>query len=131
MGDAATNVADQAVSEGTFVLASAAENKQALAPPGETYTAFTGELIELFQNGVPGGPELLDLNVIYKRVDEKPCVRNRDRRPRSATGIPRATWHWFATEPGRTHRLRNQLRLRGSSAYSQETPLACSATVMS
>jgi Tol biopolymer transport system component len=68
MGDSTVAVADQAFISGTFLLASAPENSPALAPPGEKYTAFTGALIELLTCGCEGGPELLDLDTIYRHV---------------------------------------------------------------
>lgn len=36
---------------GTFVLTATSETRTALAPPGETYTAFTGELIGALEKG--------------------------------------------------------------------------------
>lgn len=53
---------------GTYTLTSAPANAVALAPAGATYTAFTGELLQLLRTGVPGGPELLTLNEIYRRL---------------------------------------------------------------
>ena len=53
---------------GTYTLTSAPANAVALAPQGAPYTAFTGELLQLLQWGVPGGPELLTLNEIYRRL---------------------------------------------------------------
>ncbi len=54
--------------EGTFLLAAAAENAVALSPPGEPFTAFTGELIRLIKDGVLEGGEFLDLDTIYQRL---------------------------------------------------------------
>ncbi|MFC6016637.1 caspase domain-containing protein [Plantactinospora solaniradicis] len=54
--------------EGTYVLASAPANAVALAPVGATYTAFTGELLNLLNTGVPGGPDLLTFGTIYRRL---------------------------------------------------------------
>jgi GTPase SAR1 family protein len=54
--------------EGTYVLTSAPANAVALAPTGATHTAFTGELINLLQAGVRGGPELLTFNMIYRQL---------------------------------------------------------------
>lgn len=53
---------------GTYTLTSAPANAVALALTGATYTAFTGELLHLLHTGVPGGPELLTLNEIYRRL---------------------------------------------------------------
>ena len=55
--------------EGTAVLAAAHENRMAMAPTGQRHTAFTGELVELLANGMPGGPELLDVENIFTGVD--------------------------------------------------------------
>jgi ABC-type phosphate transport system substrate-binding protein len=68
MADPTTAVADEASVEGTWLLASAPPNKQALSPPGETYTAFTGALLKLFTNGVPDGPPLLRIDSIFRDV---------------------------------------------------------------
>ncbi|MFE3587064.1 caspase domain-containing protein [Streptomyces niveus] len=46
-------IADQAVVEGTCLLTASAETRPALSPPGETYTAFTGELIAALNDGHP------------------------------------------------------------------------------
>jgi PAS domain S-box-containing protein len=54
--------------EGTYLLVASAENSVALTPPGEQYTAFTGELIRLIDNGVLEGAEFLDLDTIYNRL---------------------------------------------------------------
>ncbi|MEV7076606.1 caspase family protein [Streptomyces sp. NPDC093990] len=65
---AGSGLADQAAVEGSFLLAAAAETRTALAPVGETYTAFTAALLETLCEGVPGGPPLLDLGEIYRRL---------------------------------------------------------------
>ena len=61
-------LAEDAEIEGTYLLAAAAETKKALAPPGEPYTAFTGELIHVLENGILNGAEFLDLATIYNCV---------------------------------------------------------------
>jgi hypothetical protein len=65
---AGTGLADQAAVEGSFLLAAAAETRTALAPVGETYTAFTGALLEALRRGIPGGPALVDLGVLYRHL---------------------------------------------------------------
>ncbi|MFF7647026.1 caspase family protein [Streptomyces canus] len=65
---AGTGLADQAAVEGSFLLAAAAETRTALAPVGETYTAFTAALLETLREGIPGGPPLLDLGEIYRSL---------------------------------------------------------------
>jgi hypothetical protein len=68
MADLTNAVADEASAIGTYLIASAPPNKQALSPPGEPHTAFTGELITLLRNGIPDGDAFLDLDSIYRHV---------------------------------------------------------------
>lgn len=68
MADSTTAVVDEASVEGTYLLASAPPNKHSLSPPGELYTAFTGALLALLTKGVPDGPPLLQLDIIYRQV---------------------------------------------------------------
>lgn len=68
MADPVTAIVDEASAEGTYVLAAAAENKVALAPPGAQYTVFTAELLSIINNGVPGLGPLLDLDSIYRHL---------------------------------------------------------------
>lgn len=61
-------IVDEASAEGTYVLAAAAENRTALAPPGARYTAFTGELLAILSNGIGGYGPLLDLDSIFRQL---------------------------------------------------------------
>ena len=85
MSDPATTVVNEASAEGTYILAAASENKIALAPPGEPFTAFTGEFLNILQAGIPGKEELLDLDTIYSQVldrmraNSRPLPQKRDR----------------------------------------------------
>ncbi|MYT16559.1 caspase family protein [Streptomyces sp. SID4951] len=63
-----SDLAAQADVEGTYLLAAASETRQALAPPGETHTAFTGELLSILANGIAGGPEKLDLDSVFRQL---------------------------------------------------------------
>ncbi|MFE9813129.1 caspase family protein [Streptomyces sp. NPDC005548] len=65
---AAPGLADQAAVEGSFLLAASAETRTALAPVGDTYTAFTGALLDTLTHGIPGGPALLDLGAVYRHL---------------------------------------------------------------
>ncbi|MDQ2836917.1 MAG: caspase family protein [Actinomycetota bacterium] len=56
--------------DGIFVLASSPSSDPSLAPVGAEYTAFSGELIDILRRGLPGGPELLTLRVIYESLLE-------------------------------------------------------------
>ncbi|NGO74321.1 hypothetical protein G6045_01270 [Streptomyces sp. YC504] len=89
MGEAQTAVANGAMVEGTYVLASAGESSQALALPGEQHTVFTGELINLLAQGVPDGPELLELDNVYRLLSEGLRARSRpepQKRVRNSAG---------------------------------------------
>lgn len=71
------DLASESEIEGTYLLAAAAETKKALAPPGERYTAFTGELLSILELGIPGAPELLDMTSIYKRMHSELAAKSR------------------------------------------------------
>jgi uncharacterized RDD family membrane protein YckC len=68
MADPVTEMVGQMEVDGTYVLASAERNQVALVLPGEDYTAFTGRLLDLLRNGVPGGPELLTIDYLYRQL---------------------------------------------------------------
>ncbi|MFE2186317.1 ABC transporter substrate-binding protein [Streptomyces sp. NPDC059455] len=92
-------VIDQVEIEGTYLLASVPDTSFALAPPGETHTAFTGELLRLLREGVPGGPELLDLDTVYAQVyaalraKGRPLPQKRDRNTAGGLALARnAAW---------------------------------------
>jgi len=78
-------LADQAEIDGSYLLAAAPENGRALAPPGETHTAFTGELLDVLTRGIDGGPRELDLESVYRhlqavlRAKGRPVPQKRDR----------------------------------------------------
>lgn len=85
MSDPVTAAIDEAGTEGTYVLAATAENQKALAPVGEPHTAFTAELLRIFQDGIQGRGPLLDLDTIYThvraamRAKGRPLPQKRDR----------------------------------------------------
>ncbi|GAB2569871.1 hypothetical protein Aab01nite_06870 [Paractinoplanes abujensis] len=71
MGPAGTDADDlkrHAAVDGTYLMAAAAETKVAVAPPGETYTAFTGELITVLENGIEGSPDLISVDQIFWQI---------------------------------------------------------------
>ncbi|MGJ6969207.1 caspase family protein [Streptosporangium sp. G11] len=43
--------------EGTYLISATGSTRVAVAPPGEQYTSFTGELIRLLRDGIPDGPD--------------------------------------------------------------------------
>jgi hypothetical protein len=58
----------QAATDGADVLVSAPPSPVYFSRPKETYTAFTGALIAIMRNGIPGGPEFLTLGTIYGQL---------------------------------------------------------------
>lgn len=71
---AAAGIAGQ---DGSYVLASTAADRQALAPRGEAHTAFTGELLTVLSAGVPDGPSYLTLDRIYAELRNALHQKNR------------------------------------------------------
>lgn len=53
---------------GIYVMSSAAGNKTSKAPLGGEFTAFTGELLKVLRDGIPGHPKVLTLSAIFDRV---------------------------------------------------------------
>jgi ABC-type branched-subunit amino acid transport system substrate-binding protein len=62
---------------GTFVLTATSETRTALAPPGDTYTAFTGELIDALEHGVPEAPPLLTMTTLYHHLYDSLVAKGR------------------------------------------------------
>jgi len=54
--------------EGTYSIASAPTNKAAIAPEGAKYTAFTGELLQILDNGLDNEKEELTISDIYVHI---------------------------------------------------------------
>ncbi|WP_432989006.1 YqgE/AlgH family protein [Dactylosporangium sp. CA-233914] len=97
-------VADQAGTDETCLLVSAPRNRTAQAPPGEPYTAFTGELLRVLRGGLPDRSAVLDVRTIWREVtlrlrergfelpelrsagDELPLVHNAARHHRDLVG---------------------------------------------
>ncbi|MBR7839141.1 caspase family protein [Actinospica durhamensis] len=53
---------------GSYTLASAPPNKQALVRPGEQHTAFTGRLLDLLRTGSEEPDEYLSFGLIYRHL---------------------------------------------------------------
>ncbi|WP_344528837.1 caspase, EACC1-associated type [Streptomyces rectiviolaceus] len=64
----AVEMADHSEVDGSYVMTASAENRQSLAPLGERFTAFTGELLRVLSEGISDGPEFLDMESIYRSV---------------------------------------------------------------
>lgn len=63
--------------EGTALLTAASSNRVALAPAGEPYTAFTGELIDILRHGVPDGPQVLHIDLIFREMHRRATTKAR------------------------------------------------------
>ncbi|KRV48325.1 hypothetical protein AQ490_25255 [Wenjunlia vitaminophila] len=73
----AVTMAEQARIAGTYLLTASDANRQALSPPGEEHTAFTGELIRLLDEGLPGGGQLIEADRIYEHLVEELRAKGR------------------------------------------------------
>ncbi|CAL9304586.1 hypothetical protein SUDANB135_03802 [Streptomyces sp. SudanB135_2055] len=66
MTDPASSIADDALIEGTYLIAAAGETEAAMAEDGSGFTVFTGELIRLLSEGIPDSThDLLDLDTVF------------------------------------------------------------------
>ncbi|MEU8351429.1 caspase family protein, partial [Streptomyces sp. NPDC048845] len=63
--------------DGAYVLTASPRDRVALAPDGETHTAFTGELLDILRNGVEDGPKLIDLDTLYRVLDQRLRAKRR------------------------------------------------------
>jgi Caspase domain len=76
----------QAATEGADVLVSAPPSPVYFSRPRETCTAFTGALIAIMRNGIPGGPELLTLGALHGQLLYTLASRGLPRPQQSGTG---------------------------------------------
>lgn len=68
MADPDSVVAGRIEISGTYTLTATSANTPARAPSSARYTTFTGALLDLRHAGIPQGPELLTLDVIYRQL---------------------------------------------------------------
>ncbi|UXY28595.1 caspase, EACC1-associated type [Streptomyces sp. HUAS TT20] len=54
--------------KGTYTLTSAPANRTALILPGERNTAFTGRMLQLLRDGMPGAGQAIGLGDIYRHL---------------------------------------------------------------
>ncbi|MEU9605572.1 caspase family protein [Streptomyces sp. NPDC048057] len=67
-GSSGVTVAEQTRIAGSYLLTACAANRQALSPPGERHTAFTGELIRLLDRGLPGVGPVIGAPALYDHL---------------------------------------------------------------
>ncbi|MDI2130126.1 caspase, EACC1-associated type [Yinghuangia seranimata] len=81
-----TSLADETEIEGSYVLTATSATQVALSPAGERLTAFTGALVTVLTEGVDDGPELIDMDTLFRHLRialaadglPKPHKRSRD-----------------------------------------------------
>jgi peptide/nickel transport system substrate-binding protein len=79
MGDPVGAATGQLEVSGTYTLTATPSTKPAHAPRGHRFTAFTEQLLKVLREGVPDGPELLNMMLIYSTLI----------RAHAAAGLPR------------------------------------------
>ncbi|WP_182900843.1 caspase, EACC1-associated type [Microbispora sp. H10830] len=84
--DSVSAVFDTAWS-GAYLLTSSSRDESSWALPGERYTAFSGELIRLVDEGDPAGPPLLTLDHVYRSLVHALAEKGFPRPRRQATDL--------------------------------------------
>ncbi|MCM4083079.1 caspase family protein [Actinoplanes sp. TRM88002] len=72
---------------GTYTVASAPANSTSIAPPGDRHTAFTGELLRVLRDGIPGAGDLLSMRDIYTALVRGLHARSMPRPQHLGTGL--------------------------------------------
>lgn len=76
MADKASGVLEQIETTGTCGLASAPDNLASLFVEGERHTVFSGELITVLRDGLPGEGPVLPLFTVYRQLRRRMRERN-------------------------------------------------------
>lgn len=104
--DTAGQIANHTPIDGAYLLTSCAETRLALAPIGETYTAFTAELLHALNNGVSDiHDDVLSMDAIYNHLHQvlrskaRPIPQQRSRNAGGHFPIVRNKAHVAATAP--------------------------------
>ncbi|MEU4794683.1 protein kinase [Streptomyces sp. NPDC023327] len=85
MADAADALRGQVATTGAVVISSARHDLPALAPIGETYTAFTGELLQVLTHGIAGGTAEISIDAAYAHVKTALAAQGRPTPDRTGT----------------------------------------------
>ncbi|MEU8632621.1 caspase family protein [Amycolatopsis sp. NPDC048633] len=86
----------------TYVITSTSSNRAAFAPADSSYTQFTGSLIEVLREGIPGLGELLTVDDIYQQLFRRASEQEfplPQRRMSNANGIGLALARNLAYQP--------------------------------
>ncbi|RLP94748.1 caspase family protein [Micromonospora sp. BL4] len=87
MGSVSSAVTAAIDISGTYTLTSAPAYSTSVAPPGERFTAFTGELLRVLHDGIPGAGDLLSLRDIYTALVRGLRARGMPRPQHLGTGL--------------------------------------------
>lgn len=68
LDDVSTTVEHNLDIQGTYGVAAVPANRKAQAPPDELVTAFTGEIIDVLENGIKDKPKVLSIGDIFSQV---------------------------------------------------------------
>ncbi|MEU4582966.1 protein kinase [Kitasatospora aureofaciens] len=85
MAGAADALRAQVATAGAVVISSARDDLPALAPIGEPYTAFTGELLQVLTHGIAGGPAEITVDAAYTHVRAALAANGRPTPDRTGT----------------------------------------------
>ncbi|MEU5701407.1 caspase family protein, partial [Streptomyces aurantiacus] len=104
MADPVDSVAEDAIVEGTYLIAASGETQAAISEDGSGFTAFTGELVRLLRDGVPDTTKkFMDLDTIFTHLRSSLRAKARPlphRRVRNSPGGLTLAWNrqwvgWF------------------------------------
>ncbi|MCW6007768.1 caspase family protein [Micromonospora sp. CPCC 205371] len=62
--------------DGAYVLTSSAANEASMAPPGDHYTAFSGELIRLLRHGEPDGGPMFSFDDVFQYLSRELAAKS-------------------------------------------------------
>ncbi|MFI6151736.1 protein kinase [Kitasatospora sp. NPDC051170] len=85
MADEADALRAQVATAGAVVISSARHDLPALAPVGEPYTAFTGELLRVLVHGIAGGQAEITVDTAYAQVKTALAEKGRPTPDRTGT----------------------------------------------
>jgi Caspase domain len=124
---ATDDVAERARIEGTYLMTASASTVPALAPKGERYTAFTGEIIDAISTGIPDGPDLLNMEKLFWHVRSRlkakglPVPQQRAGNNGGMISLVRNR-RGAVTEPGSTPRRRRSAEVPAGLEFALSAP---------
>ncbi|CUW29407.1 Caspase domain protein [Streptomyces reticuli] len=80
-------VAHHALVDRTYLMTACAPQELAYAPPDEPYPAFTGELIRTLEHGIPGAPDPLPMDAVFRQLRDALSAKQRPRPQASAINV--------------------------------------------